>query len=212
MTTLRGRPSSVGISGSSVMRSVAGNGAMSPLVLLLALLLGSACCSSRAGQPSLPAAHLAPRPPYELPTHALSLLAKSRTDSCSICADKLRKDAFEELAQVYRPGVILASAREGDLLRVAGEEPALVLAAQQNGEPKLTFRFHTVSNHLVGIAETDFTDEVVARQFQSIPEGTRLRGRIEIVAYEYGDGATFLYSTTGNHIEIQCKLLEIAAE
>jgi|WetSurMetagenome_2_1015567.scaffolds.fasta_scaffold262799_2 hypothetical protein len=212
MTTLRGRPSSVGISGSSVARSVAAYAAMSPLVLLLVVLLGAGCSSSRAGRPAVPAAPPTPRPPSELPTHALSLLAKSRTDSCSICAEKLRKDAFEELAQVYRPGVILASAQEGDLLRVAGEEPELMVAAQQDGEPTLTFRFHTVSNHLVGIAETDFTDEEVARQLLSIPVGARLRGRIEIVAYEYGDGATFLYSTTGNHLEIQCKLLEIAAE
>jgi hypothetical protein len=212
MTTLRGRPSSVGISGSNAARPFPGRGVLSPLVLLLAVLLGTACSSSRAGRPVVPAVPPAPRPPSELPAHALSLLTKSRTDSCSICAEKLRQDAFEELSQVYRPGSILASAREGDLLRVAGEESELMLAAQQDDEPKLTFRFHTASSHLVGIAETDFTDEAVARQLLSVPEGARLRGRIEIVAYKYGDGATFLYSTTGNYIEVQCKLLEIAAE
>jgi hypothetical protein len=185
---------------------------MSPLVLLLAVLLGTACSSSRTGQPSVPAVPPAPRPPAELPTHALSLLTQSRTDSCSICAEKLRRDAFEELSQAYRPGLILASAREGDLLRVAGEEFELMLVAQQADEPKLTFRLHTSSNHLVGIAATDFTDEVIARRLLSFPESTRLRGRIEVVAYEYGDGATFLYSSTGDFLQIQCKLLEIAAE
>ncbi len=185
---------------------------MFPLVLLLAVLLGTACSSARTGQPVVPAVPPAPRPPSELPTHALSLLTKSRTDSCSICAEKLRQEAFEELDQTYRPGSILASAGRGDLLRVTGEESELMLAAPQDDEPKLTFRFHTASNHLVGIAEADFTDEAVARQLLSIPESTRLRGKIEIVAYKYGDGATFLYSTTGNYLQIQCKLLGIAAE
>lgn len=232
MTTFRGRRSSVGTSGSSprsssgfrrcgavgricsvaVGRSIFGREIMLPLVLLLALLLGTSCSSSRPGQASPPTVPAAPRPPSERPVHALSLLAKSRTDSCSICADKLRRDAFEELEQAYRPGVILASAGQGDLLRAAGDECALTLASSQDDEPTLTFRFHTASSHLVGIAETDFTDEALARQLLSISENTRLRARIQIVAYEYGDGATFLYSAANNRLQIQCKLLEVAAE
>lgn len=216
MTIFRGRRSSVETSGSRVVRPIAGRGTgpllALPLVVLLVVLLGTACSSIRAGQTSLPVVQSAPRPPSERPVHALSLLTKSRIDSCSICADKLRRDAFEELEQAYRPGTILASTGEGDLLRLPGEEFGLMLETPQDDEPKLTFRFHTASSHLVGIAETDFTDEALARQFLSIPEGTRLRARIQIVAYKYGDGATFLYSATNNRLQIQCKLLDVSAE
>lgn len=232
MTTLRGRPSSVGTSGSSPRSSsgfrrsggvgricsvapppsISGRGIMLPLVLLLALLLGTACSSARTAQTAVPPLPPAPRPPSERPVHALSLLTKSRADSCSICADKFRRDAFDELEQAYRPGEILASAEERDLLRLPGEEFGLMLAAPQDDEPTLSFRFHTVSNHLVGIAEMDFTDEALVRRFLSIPEGTRLRARIQIVAYKYGDGATFLYSATTNRLQIQCKILEVSME
>ena len=35
-------------------------------------------------------------------------------------------------------------------------------------------------------------------------------GTIELVAYDYGDGVSYLYSSSGNHLQIQCRILDIS--
>lgn len=113
------------------------------------------------------------------------------------------------LDDAYRPGTLLTSTPESKLLRGVGEENVLTLTSYHRGEPALTFRFHTKASHLVGIAEADLTDSTVVGRLHSAPEDAPLQGTLQIVAFAYGDGASYLYSASSNHLEIQCKVLEI---
>jgi hypothetical protein len=148
----------------------------------------------------------------EFPSEALDLLARSTRDSCAICAERHRKEAFDQLDVVFRAGRILTSTLESRFVRVAGGEDELALTSYSRPEPKLTFRFHSASSHLVGIAEGDLTEEVITRRLLSAAEDARYQGAIEIVPYAYGDRATYLYSSSRNRLQIQCKILRLAKD
>ncbi len=147
-----------------------------------------------------------------LPARVSELLNKNLTDSCSVCVEERRRQAFEELDAQYRPGSLWTNPVERPLVRAAGTECELTLDSSGADEPTLAFRFHTAASHLIGVAEADFTDDDIATQFQSIPAGARVRATLEIIAYAYGDGAAFLYSPATHGLQMQCRLLEIAAE
>ena len=138
---------------------------------------------------------------------ALSLMAQGAADPCSICAEKLRRKAFRILDKHFGPGTVLRSGTECGFTLLVGGEHELVLRSSE-GEPGLTFRFHVPGDRLVGIADADLTDEQVAAAVQ----GGAAVTAIQIAAYAYGDGPTYLYFPTGNRLQIQCRILEIASE
>jgi hypothetical protein len=135
-------------------------------------------------------------------------LAKSAADSCSICAKKLRTQAFGLLEDQYPPGTIVMSDSTRSFVRAPGGASELMLADGGRGDPRLTFRFHTAEDRLVGISEADLTEASVADRCRAAPEGARIQGALEVVPFEYGDGPTFLYHVLSNRIEIQCKVLQ----
>jgi len=147
----------------------------------------------------------------DLPAEAFATLARSLSDSCAICAERHRKAAFEELALVLRPGVRVRSSYPAALTRGAGETQELELPVAAGGL-RVTFRFHTADDHLVGIAEEDLTGAALAARWRGMPEEAKLAGTIEVIPFDYGDGPAFLFLPASGHLQIQCKVLEVEGE
>jgi hypothetical protein len=144
----------------------------------------------------------------ELPEAALDLLAQSARDSCSICAERNRKEAFEQLDAFYAPGVLITSEPGRTFLPSAKSPLELALSSYARETPMLTLRFHTMKEHLVGVDTTDYSDEAWVAFLASNP-GMVLDGTIQLIAYPYGDGPTYLYSQAENHLQLQCRVLEL---
>ncbi len=176
------------------------------LALLLPLFLSVAC----AGAPPAggPAVSVEASTPCDGPlTEALALLAEGAVDPCSICAEKSRRKAFRILDKHFGPGTVLRSGTGCRFTLMAGDQHELVLGTGE-GEASLTFRFHVPGDRLVGIAEADLTDERIAAAVLGGAAVTAIR----IARYAYGDGPTYLFFPASNHLQVQCRILEIAAE
>lgn len=170
----------------------------------------------RASQPddSTPAVELIEEPAGGpgFPIEALQLLNQSSLDSCAVCARRNRSEAFEILDRTHRPGKLIATTSDAHFIRVPGGENELSLTSYALEGPILTFRFHTSEKHLIGIADTDQSDPSTALAFAAAGGGERLIGLLELVEYAYGDGPTYLYSPTQNHLQFQCKILDLGPE
>jgi hypothetical protein len=157
---------------------------------------------------------------------ALTLLAASSVDSCPICSKQTRSKAFQTLNDELTPGRILTTSAGCLLTRVTPSSGASELAPscypagapvkKTDGEgearlPRVTFRFHTASRHLVGVAGSDFTVDDVVADYHSAPPGTNFSGVLEIIEFRYGDGPTYNYFPTGNHLQIHCRFLSLTA-
>ena len=190
--------------------------------IFFAAVLLVAGCSATSKSSRSPTAERPPDAPVDslraqpgravavLPIEALELLTKSTTDSCSICARDLRTRAFRQLEERYPPGTILSGDPSIGFMRAPGDVNQWMIASDQPGAPRLTFRYHTAEDHLVGVAETDWTAPSVAERCRSIPEGTVFQAVLEVVPFAYGDGHAFLYHAPRNSVEIHCKILEIS--
>ncbi|MFN0149217.1 MAG: hypothetical protein ACKVU1_00730 [bacterium] len=148
----------------------------------------------------------------EILTDAFDLLAKSMIDSCSACAREFRRHAFERLEERFPPGLVVRSDSTSRFLRADEAQNELRLTSPPEGAPRLSFRFHTAADRLVGIADSDMTDEGLADWCRSTPAGTAFGGELEIIPFAYGDGPTFLYHASSNTIELQCRVLAVAGD
>ncbi|UCG81254.1 MAG: hypothetical protein JSV60_02945 [Desulfobacterales bacterium] len=167
------------------------------------LFLLTIVSSAVAGEAETPAAR-------SLPQEAFRLLAESASDPCSICAKETREKAFRVLERAFKPGKILKSNHLCQFIRTdACGENELALTCYLTPLPLLTFRFHTAANHLVGISTTDLTEKRLANEYFSAATGARFEGTLEIVTYKYGDGPSYNYYFTGNHIQVHCRILDI---
>jgi hypothetical protein len=154
---------------------------------------------------------------------ALTLLAASSVDPCSICSEQTRNKAFRMLNAELMSGRVVKTSAGCLLVGVAtadGTElapscyPAGAPVKKKEGEeearlPRVTFRFHTVDRHLVGVAEADFTVDGLAADYHSAPTGTPFSGVVEIIEFKYGDGPTYNYFPTSNQLQIHCRLLSL---
>lgn len=116
------------------------------------------------------------------------------------------------LDETYRPGMLLAATPIAQLVRIPDGENELTFSSFSYEGTALTFRFHSEESHLVGIAETDRTDELVVDEYLHAPNGQRFAGLLELIEYDYGDGLTFLYSPSRNHLQFQCRILDLSPE
>ncbi|MGD9368472.1 MAG: hypothetical protein PVH87_22425 [Desulfobacteraceae bacterium] len=155
------------------------------------------------------------------PAGPAAMLARAVNETCSICKDNKIRIAIRELNAAYAPGKIIRIPKTCGLSAVNRDEPELLLvpdpdcpiadkqkAVDVSTEllPTVGYRFHTASRHLVGIAKKDFTLQQVAEQaFGAGGIGCEL----EIVAFAYGDGASFLYNRHAHHIQVHCRILRI---
>lgn len=147
----------------------------------------------------------------EFPDEAFDLLAQSARDSCSICAERNRKKAFGQLDAFYSAGLVITSGPERAFLASSDDEsPAeLSFSSYARESPRLTLRFHTMTEHLVGVDTADYSDESWT-EFLAAHPGAVLDGTVQLIAYPYGDGPTYLFSQTENHLQLQCKVLELS--
>ncbi len=183
-------------------------------VLIFALLLTAAC--SAGPKERRPPDAGAPFPNVIdddlLPIEAFALLTESAADSCAVCARELREKAFRILDDSFRPGRIVRSDESSRFVRVAGGAHELILSSWPRSDPWFTFRFHTTDDRLVGIAETDLTDRTIADRCLSFPEGAFFHGAVKIIPFAYGDGAAWLYYPSNNHLQVHCRIVQIAGE
>ena len=155
---------------------------------------------------------------------ALTLLAESSVDPCAICSKQTRNKAFQTLNVELMPGRVVNTSAGCLLVSATTSSSASELAPscypagapvkKKDGDgearlPGVTFRFHTVGRHLVGVAELDFTVEDLVADYHSAPAGTSFSGVLEIIEFKYGDGPTYNYYPTGNQLQIHCRVLSL---
>ena len=182
----------------------------SRLVVVTALVLLSACGGGRPRFVPIPTPGESIAPAIApIPYDAFDLLGQSLSDSCSICAERHRKEAFELLSEAYRPGTVLRSGSNRRFTRVDDTSQMLALTDFGRDTPLLALRFHTQDDHLVGIAEADFTDPANAAKIAELAAGLPFDGAVQVVAWEYGDGPSYVFSRSSRVLEVQCKVLEV---
>jgi len=157
----------------------------------------------------------------DFPEAPFRLLQESFLDPCSACAKTTAQKAFRLLDQHLQPGIVYKTgskckliktdhSNQNELVPTCGIYGYLGNIAEENREsPILRFRFHTEEHHLVGVSSGDFTQDTVAEPYNAAESGTIFEGAIRIVKYDYGDGASFVYNRTENHIQVHCVLLEL---
>lgn len=149
----------------------------------------------------------------ELPDEALQMLAEAAADPCSICAEQMRKKALRILDEGLRPGQVMCSNAQCRLKKseAAGANDVLLACSPQGSGlmPTVVFTFHTPQGRLVGIADSDLTDKVVAEIYHASMPGTVFDGRLRLIPYRYGDGAVFNYFQQTNRLQVHCIILEL---
>jgi hypothetical protein len=159
----------------------------------------------------------------DFPKAPFRLLQESFLDSCSSCAKTTAKKAFRLLDQQFHPGIVYETGSKCKLIKTdLSNRNELVptcgiygylgndVGEENRESPVLRFRFHTKKNHLVGASLSDFTDTDLASTYHTADPGTIFEGRIRIIKYDYGDGASFFYNRTENCIQVHCVLLELS--
>lgn len=153
---------------------------------------------------------------FTYPVVAMKLLADGAREKCVICAEDLRKKSYAMLDREFRPGRTFVLPGGGRCVR--GEGGAQELRIDRgpdnardvsDGMPRLVARFHTKADKMVGIGAQGLTGEGVLRAFKSIPAGREVAARIQMVAFEYGNGSCFHYSASGHVLVMHCRLLGI---
>ena len=158
----------------------------------------------------------------EVPYLSLKLLAESTIDPCSICAKKLKRQAFSIIDEEFKPGRILLFRNDCSMLKTETcEKNEFTISSYSNEEyvtdargekhpfPFFLFRFHTESNHLVGISRENYTEKSLANSFRKIKAGEKVRGKAMIVKYEYGDGAAANYFDERNALIIHVQVVAL---
>lgn len=158
----------------------------------------------------------------DFPEAPFRLLQESFLDPCSACAKTTAQKAFRLLDQHLQPGIVYKTGSKCKLIKTDhSNQNELVptcgiygylgkdIAEENRESPVLRFRFHTKEHHLVGVSSGDFTQDTVAEPYNAAESGTIFEGAIRIVKYDYGDGASFVYNRTENHIQVHCVLLEL---
>jgi|SRR6056297_2306334 len=158
----------------------------------------------------------------EVPYLSLKLLAESTIDPCSICAKKLKRQAFSIIDEEFKPGRMLLFGNDCSMLKTetcdvneftissySNEEYATDPRGEKHPFPVFLFRFHTADNHLVGISSDDYTEETLANLYQKIKAGEKVRGKAVVVKYEYGDGAAANYFDERNALVIHVQVVAL---
>lgn len=155
---------------------------------------------------------------FEVPRQALQLLAEARAETCPLCAEKERKEAFVLLDAALRPGVIVVPG--GSCSFVKAEEQGFSISCPDAGDggmsgrphgdmPDVVFVFHTSLQRLVGIADKDLTEESLAMRFSRLRRGAPFVAKVSLVPFAYGDGTTFTYLSSQGRILVHCRILEL---
>lgn len=160
-------------------------------------------------------------PALDLPDAAFGLIAEAAGEPCSICKQQKLAKAFAILDEWFFPGLILQPDHSCRFIKTAsGGDNELSLGCYPSASlkesagaganlPLLVFRFHSSQEHLVGIPETDYTDTSAADIYAASKPDTAFEGRIKLIEYAYGDGATFNYFEQTHTLLIHCTVEQL---
>ena len=199
------------------------NEAARATLIVFALLLGIGCASSvppdtaessvgtsAGGQTAQTTQEMSLDSTRPLLVEAMEYLAKSRRDSCAICAERNRDDAFERLTVALVPGTRYSTTPSAPLTK--GDEPnELGSSSLSTDSIGFHFRFHTSTDHLVGVSAENWTPDSIAMAWSTAEPRTEFEGELELVGYPYGDGPTYLYSPSEGRVQVQCRLVSLRA-
>jgi len=157
----------------------------------------------------------------EIPKIAFRLIVESTVDPCSICARKKMDEAVSILVRKYDVDKKIKSNESCGFTRAAEcGKNEFVLSCYKQREPYfvpgdgsekllplLVFRFHTLKEHLVGIAESDYTPENFSDTINTKNLNLTFYGDIEIINFKYGDGPSFNYYKEKNQVVVNCKVI-----
>ncbi len=159
----------------------------------------------------------------EPPMIPLRLLAGSLIEKCSICAESDTKKAFAMLDKEYPPAAVFASTPDCAFVKTiecgrgefllscySAREPYDGSGDGKGAFPLLVFRFHTKSEHLVGVDPGDFTAADIALKVAEARRDRPFDASIRVIAYRYGDGAAFNYSAKKNRLTVHCRVMRFA--
>jgi len=160
--------------------------------------------------------------PYEVPRLALKHLADSTVDPCPVCVEKLKKRAFRALDTGFSAGTVVSFDDACPLVKTedCGKNELVPACSRVREEyrgreeqllrfPLVLFRFHTRAYNLVGIGDKDYSSDTDGKLIEKQKTGSSFKGKLRIISYEYGDGASFNYSAQRNVVIIHCRLLDI---
>ncbi|PKL41387.1 MAG: hypothetical protein CVV44_01760 [Spirochaetae bacterium HGW-Spirochaetae-1] len=160
--------------------------------------------------------------PYEVPRLALKHLADSTVDPCPVCVEKLKKRAFKALDKSFPAGAVVCFDDACPLVKTkdCGRNELVPACSRVREEyrgreeqllqfPLMLFRFHTRAYNLVGIGDKDYSSDTDGQTIEKLKTGSSFTGKLRIISYEYGDGASFNYSAQRNVVIIHCQLLDI---
>lgn len=182
---------------------------MSGRILALALLVLASGCSGGDDVPSTGApTGGAPRTlaAHEIPTEIGALLSASASDSCGVCEREKQADAFALADTWLPPGTVVRPAPGTPLRVIEATDHEVAVSAATKAPPRLTFRFHTRDEHLIGIDPTDFTDDAVAA---AVLDGSARDVELVVVPFAYGEGPGFLFDAEQRRIQVQCRVRQV---
>jgi hypothetical protein len=175
------------------------------------LLLLAACASSAPDRPAPRAVE--PGGPVIVdadgfPPEITGLLTTAEADSCGVCVREKRAEAFELAELWFAPGHFVEPGATPGWRLLPGGEAELYFGDTGETSPRLSFRFHTEDDHLVGISPEDYTDPQLAVRILERPAGTPGTETLEVIRFAYGDGESFLFDEATNRLQVQCRVIE----
>jgi hypothetical protein len=176
-------------------------------ILILSLLTLAACSTAHDSRPTSRAEFPGVLASEDFPEEVTQLLTAAEADSCGVCIREKRADAFALADEWFAPGTRVQSTAQTGWHVLPGGDHELYFGAPDERLPTLSFRFHTESEHLIGIQPDQYTDEDLARRILARPPGESGTETLEVIPFAYGDGASFLFDEEQNRLQIQCQVL-----
>jgi hypothetical protein len=164
--------------------------------------------------------------PIIIPREASRMIAESNIEKCSICRNKLRKDAFSAINPVLSPGSLIKTGDSYTFVKndnCGADEFMLTCATDRemikdkDGKeiglsPIAVFRFHSEKNRMIGISKEEYSGKKDRGVFHSIKKNSEFHGEIVIIKYAYGDGPSYNFNARENKIIVHCRIINIAGK
>ena len=146
----------------------------------------------------------------EIPPDITALLSASAADSCGVCERENQADAFAVAEAWFAPGTVVRPVDGAPLRVLEAADHEVTFAPDDTTTARLSFRFHTADEHLIGIAPEDYTEADLAAAVLADPTAQPIE--LVVVPFDYGEGAGFLFDTVRRRIQVQCRIRTVDAD
>lgn len=152
-----------------------------------------------------------------IPIPALRLLAQSTTDPCTICRQKLQKQAFTLLSKEIYPGkkitfentCLLVKTKNCTANEFEAADGSAFSADNKDAMPLVVYKFYTQQHNIVGISPEDYTDDSVETLYNSLGRDARAEAELIVIPYKYSDNPAAIFIPKRNTLVIHCKIVRI---